>query len=201
MPKEFRLCKSAAVLAFSVDRQQGGGAMRRRRTRLAVAAVAAALLLLAGGWYWGSPWWTLSRMREAARSGDSSQLAAFVDFAEISRRHRRDYRMWMRSVLETVGADNPHENARSFRAYAARALARPDSDIFIAEADIRPWLADMELRPIAFGRERMELYVLRHGLDRFEVREVDGDWEMGPMLSFRREGLGWRLAEVRWGQQ
>ncbi|HEU0100018.1 MAG TPA: DUF2939 domain-containing protein [Allosphingosinicella sp.] len=48
------------------------------------AAIAAALIvLLAAGWWLGSPWWTLWRMREAARAGDSAALAGYVDFPAL----------------------------------------------------------------------------------------------------------------------
>jgi hypothetical protein len=175
--------------------------MRRKPTKVA-AAVLAAAVALAIGWYWASPWWTLWRMREAARTGDGAALAAYADFPEISARHRRDFRMWMRSVLE--GASDTEE-ARSFRARAARELARPDSDVFIADADIRPWLAELPVRFAGLGSgtdvNRQRLYVVHYGLDGFEARYSGSDWEMGPLLTFHRNGLGWRLVEVRWGQQ
>ncbi len=54
--------------------------MRKSR----IFAFAAALVLLAGsGWWFGSPWWTLWRMREAARAGDSDALAAYIDFPAL----------------------------------------------------------------------------------------------------------------------
>lgn len=55
--------------------------MRKGRT-FALAAVAL-LALLAAGWWFGSPWWTLWRMREAAQAGDSDSLAAYVDFPAL----------------------------------------------------------------------------------------------------------------------
>jgi len=54
--------------------------MRRRST---IGLAAALLALLAAGWWFGSPWWTLWRMREAARAGDSDALAAYVDFPAL----------------------------------------------------------------------------------------------------------------------
>ena len=54
--------------------------MRKGRT---VALAAALLVLLAAGWWFGSPWWTLWRMREAARAGDSEALAAYIDFPAL----------------------------------------------------------------------------------------------------------------------
>jgi hypothetical protein len=53
--------------------------MRKSR----VLAAAALTLLLAVGWWFGSPWWTLWRMREAARAGNSEALAGYVDFPAL----------------------------------------------------------------------------------------------------------------------
>ena len=178
--------------------------MGRRRLILA-GATAALLIAIPVGWYFGSPWWTLWRMREAARAGDAAALAAYVDWDEISSRHRRDYRMWMRSVLDTVRPDDPRENVRDFRAYAARELARPDGEIAVPAEDIRLWLAQIPVRFAGFGAvarpHGFRPYLVRYGLDRFEVRDEQADWELGPVLAFEREGLGWRLVGVRWGQQ
>ena len=44
-----------------------------------LAAAALLLLLAAAGWWFGSPWWTLWRMREAAQAGNSDALAAYID--------------------------------------------------------------------------------------------------------------------------
>ncbi|HEX8238610.1 MAG TPA: DUF2939 domain-containing protein [Allosphingosinicella sp.] len=48
-----------------------------------LAAAALLLLLAAAGWWFGSPWWTLWRIREAARAGDSQTLAGYVDFPAL----------------------------------------------------------------------------------------------------------------------
>lgn len=54
-----------------------------RRGRTFALAAAALLALLAAGWWFGSPWWTLWRMREAAQAGDSETLAAYIDFPAL----------------------------------------------------------------------------------------------------------------------
>jgi hypothetical protein len=41
------------------------------------------LALAAAGWWFGSPWWTLWRMRSAAEAGDSGTLASYVDFPAL----------------------------------------------------------------------------------------------------------------------
>ena len=143
--------------------------MKRIWLRLLLASVTGAVAL-AVLWYSASPWWTLWQVREAVRGGDARRLSSYVDYDEISARHGRDFRLWMRSVLATVSPANPHENARSFRAYAARELVRPDSEIYVAPEDIRPWLASI---PIGFAgvgtADEIDYrpYLVRYGLDRF----------------------------------
>ena len=176
--------------------------MRRRWTKLA-AALAIAAMAVAILWYAVSPWWTLWRIREAARAGDLERMAAYVDYDEISARQIRDFRMWMRSVLETVEANTA--GGDSFRAYAARQLARPDSDLAARPEDARPWLASLRIAFAGLGPPPADggypIYLVRQGLDGFEVREPGANSELGPVLSFRREGLGWRLVGMRVGQQ
>lgn len=46
-------------------------------------AAAIALASLAAGWWFGSPWWTLWRMREAAAAGDAQALASYIDFPAV----------------------------------------------------------------------------------------------------------------------
>lgn len=59
--------------------------MKRRSVAVAACAV---IILAAFGWYWGSPWWTLYRMREAARAGDVEGLARYVDYDGIDARRK-----------------------------------------------------------------------------------------------------------------
>jgi len=54
-----------------------------RRPRTFALAAAALLAIAAAGWWFGSPWWTLWRIREAAQAGDSDALAAYIDFPAL----------------------------------------------------------------------------------------------------------------------
>jgi hypothetical protein len=47
--------------------------MRRGRT---IALAAALLVLIGAGWWFGSPWWTLWRINEAAEARDSEAVVA-----------------------------------------------------------------------------------------------------------------------------
>jgi hypothetical protein len=173
-----------------------------RRGKLILAGAAAALILAAGGWYLGSPWWTLWRMREAARAGDVAALASYIDQpAVVARAKARARAMWG-SVLTTPLADTG--SARRFLALARRKLAELERERGDAPTELLDWFAGIPVRWGGLGAyrtRRSDPFIFRHGLDRFEVRERGAGLENGPVLSFRRHGLGWKLEDARWGQQ
>jgi hypothetical protein len=167
-----------------------------KRGRL-LAAIAAAILIAApAAWYFGSPWWTLWRMREAARARDLETLSTYVDRAAIQAQAERE----LKSLLGSVLADA--RNGGDFADIARRQLARPG--VRGGLVDLQPWLASVPIRFAGLGGggdARYRAYIVRHGLESFEVREEGVSLENGPALTFRRHGLGWKLTGVRWGQQ
>src|SRR4051812_11044685 len=90
--------------------------------------------------------------------------------------------------------------ARRRLAYAAPATLEPDD-----ARSIHRWLSDL---PVGFGgiwqgtnRYGYRVAVVHHGLDEFVVIDPRASAENGPVLTFRRHGLGWKLEAVRYGQQ
>jgi len=117
--------------------------MRKSRT---IALAAAALLLLAGtGWWFGSPWWTLWRMREAAQAGDADALAAYIDFPAL----RASTRTKLAPRLGPLGG----------------ALARPAVDALVSPAALR-----LALGRGRGGRGGGEVDVDRTGASEFRLR-------------------------------
>ena len=173
-----------------------------RRGKWLAAALAAAALLVPAGWYFGSPWWTLWRMREAARAGNLAAIAAYVDLPRIAATERAQARSWWGSVLTTPVRDS--ETSRRFLALARRTLAGLDRAHTTGPEDLRGWLGEIEvgrglLGPLA--RRQGDPHVIHHGLSAFEVRYDGSSLEYGPVLAFERRGLGWKLVGARWGQQ
>ena len=169
------------------------------RTKLTFAAAAAAMLIaLPAGWYFGSPWWTLWRIREAARAGDSARLASYVDYRAIMAQWEADARMSWAGLLGMLRSDTPQN--RQFMDVMRRQTSRRLTE-GAAKEEITPWLSDI---PIGFwggGHSSYRPYIVHQGIDRFEVRDEGSSLEFGPVLTFRRRGLGWRLEAVRFGQQ
>ncbi|HYG47466.1 MAG TPA: DUF2939 domain-containing protein [Allosphingosinicella sp.] len=167
-----------------------------RRGRLVGAIAAAVLVAAPAAWYFGSPWWTLWRMREAARAGDMARLAAYVDMDSIRAQAKREFETLWSSVLADVRTDSP--NGRDLVELARRKLADPSASV-----GLRAWLASVPIRFAGLGGggdPDHRPYIVRRGLDAFEVREERASLENGPVLTFRRHGLGWKLSEVRLGQ-
>lgn len=174
-----------------------------RRSKLILAAAAAIVLLATPtAWYFGSPWWTLWRMREAARAGDVAAFAAYVDGPALAARTKARARSSLETALTTPLGDT--ESARRLLAFARRKLAELERGGGASPPDLLGWLAEVPVRRGGLGGYRTkdrDPIVIRHGFDRFELREGDAGVEHGPVLSFRRHGLGWKLEDARLGQQ
>jgi hypothetical protein len=123
--------------------------VRARPRALVLAGVLA--LLVTAGWWFGSPWWTLWRMREAARAGDSAALAAYVDFPAL----RASMRAQLRPRLGPLGA----------------ALARPAVDALVGSAALR-----LALLGRGEGDEAGEIELVRTGASEFRLRRGRGDF-------------------------
>lgn len=169
--------------------------------RLGIATAAcAAVILVASGWYWGSPWWTLYRMREAARSGDAEALAQYVDYAGIDARDKAAAPTFWALPRDAPPADTPA--GRQLREWLQRRLAAARSARPMGFADLAPWLSQMPIRIGGLGpssRYGYRPYVDRRGLDEFRVLDERHPDNGG--LTFRRHGFGWRLEVVRFAQQ
>lgn len=173
-----------------------------KRGTLILASAAAALLMSAAGWYYGSPWWTLWQMREAARARDLATFSSYVDKPALAARTKARARSLLGSVLTAPPGDR--EDARRFVDFARRKLAELERQSGDSPADLLGWLAKVPVRRGGFGGYRtkdQDPVVIHHGLDRFELRDRRSGGKNGPVLSFRRHGLGWKLDDVRWGQQ
>ena len=136
------------------------------QTRIAIAA-AGLLALSAGGWWFGSPWWTLWRMREAAEAGDAQALAAYIDFPAL----RASTREQLGRRLGSLGG----------------LVAGPALDAAISPEALR----------LALGKGRggagepADIDLSRSGASEFRVKGRHGD------LVFRRHGLRWKLEKIR----
>ena len=170
-----------------------------RRRRILAGLAAAMLVALPAGWYLGSPWWTVWRMREAAQAGDVARLAGYVDTDALRRQAKRELNAGLATLLADARAGKSGRG-RGFE-HVLRKLEEAVGEEERGIVELRSWLADMPIRFLGWGGGgAQEAYLVRHGLDVFEVRREGTSLATGPMLTFRRHGLGWKLEAVRRGR-
>ncbi len=169
-----------------------------RRTGFLIVAAAALLIALPVGWYFGSPWWTLWRMREAARAGDVATLASYVDFEAVRADAKAQARSEVGSIFGGVRPSGPV--GRALIALAARKVTDRAAAALISPEALRVWLANISPGSSGARRSSYEPTVEHHGLDAFDVHDARMPAD-GTRLTFRRTGLRWKLAAIRWGEQ
>jgi hypothetical protein len=149
--------------------------MRKGRRGSTIAGLAlATLLAAAAGWWFGSPWWTLYKMREAAEARDAKALSAYIDFGAL----RRSTRAQLKDELGPIAGA------------VATAAIRPETVrlLFLAGAGPKG-----DAKPARWS-------VTRHGLDRFRAAPDDARRGKGT-LTFRRDGFSWKLEEITIAQE
>jgi hypothetical protein len=148
--------------------------MRKGRT---LAGVAAALLaLLAAGWWFGSPWWTLWRMREATEAGDSETLARYIDFPALRASTREQLGLGPLGGLVAGPAIDAAISPEALSLALGKGRGGAGGD--------GTW-------PRGDASDPGEVDLARTGAGEFRVRGRRGD------LIFRRHGLSWKLEEIR----
>jgi hypothetical protein len=163
-----------------------------KRRSLLLGAACALLLALPAGWYFGSPWWTLWRMREAARAGDMRTLASYVDLDAIRK-----------SVVRSARDRLEEEAARLLAAEGAggggwkKALRGALSEAVTGAETVKAVFQNIPLgrRDLVRGPLGLNPLVERRSFDEFTVR-VRNTPSPGT-FTFRRHGLGWKLQGVR----
>lgn len=155
--------------------------MKRFLTILGLFAV-----LAGAGWYFGSPWWTLYQIQQAAEARDVRTLSGFVDYSAV----RADVKTQLKSRMGPGRIDGPRDIGdfltSTMAQGVAEAVVRPEgmAAVFAAGSVVKS--------PFAMRAEEMEMR--RDGFDQFSLVQKDGK---GGALIFRRSGLGWKLAGVR----
>jgi Protein of unknown function (DUF2939) len=162
------------------------------KSKLFAAAIIAVLLV--GGWYWGSPFWTLRQMRDAAQSKDVDALASHVDFPAL----REDVKAELTaSFMTEMGKDQGGLGGLG-KAFGL-AMADKMVDGMISPAGLRVMFAGAD---VADGPQKAgpklgmdDVEIERSGLSEFRLKSTKtGDDK--PVLVFHRDGLSWKLAGI-----
>lgn len=158
------------------------------------AAIAVALVIITGaGWYFGSPAWTLHQMRSAAEAKDADALSDHIDYPAM----RESLKEQVRARL---AAKMAAEESGLAALGGALALSMVDGlvDGMINPSSLRLMFSQTKQTEGADERPALnasDLEIERHGFSEFRL--VDPDAESGGALVFKRDGLSWKLAELR----
>lgn len=162
-----------------------------KRPGCLLAAVAALPLVVAGGWYFGSPWWTLYRMHNAAQAGNFGTLLSYIDRPAL----RENVQIQVRERLD------PERLGTLGRAGAVIVVGAA-VDQLTSERTLRGLFLDDPTLRVAFpspGNLRAsDMSMRREGLNRFRLVVREG--EIGELI-FYRHGLGWKLTDIRLPRQ
>lgn len=172
-----------------------------RHFRVVILIVTAAALL-GGGWYFGSPWWTVWRMRAAAEARDAEALAAYVDFPALRASSKTQLRRELGA--EAVRARESGDGLAALGAAFGAAVAGPAVDALLTPEALRRLFAAAPEAEAGGKRgagasgagQAPEYAISREGFDRFRLHRSGRAGEQGDLL-FRRHGLGWKLEEIR----
>lgn len=150
--------------------------------------IAVALLLVAGGagWWFGSPWWTLRQMKAAAQAQDYDALMTYVDRDALKDQAKNELRARLKSK-------DPFK-LRASDLFAMGVVAEGLADGLTSREGLSDVFAG---RREALGLKVSDLQVAHDGIDQFRLVSPKAQ---GVELVFRRHGLGWKLAGIRWPQ-
>lgn len=147
------------------------------------------LIFGAGGWYWGSPWWTLSAMQEAAQSRDVGTLSRYVDYDAV--------RESLKTQFRDQAKQGPAGGGSVFGSLVRGGVAERLVDLAVTPDAMRvifasaPLAEDNARGPIRLKASDMKLR--RDGLTRFSLERRDG--KPGALI-FRLRGAGWVLTDI-----
>ena len=167
------------------------------RKLIAIAAAALVVVALVFGWYWGSPFFSVASLRNAAVRGDTKELNERVDFARL----REELKTQISTLLITRMTEDLRGNP--FAALGV-ALGAKLTDILIDTMVTPAGLASLlgptkDRTPDEVSGLRLMLspdfVVHRDGLSTFGMYAAK-ERDKLPALRFSRDGLSWRLVGI-----
>ncbi len=165
-------------------------------TRNKILAGIAALAIAGGGWAWGSPWWTLRSIRNAAEAKDLDTLSSYVDYDALKTDVKADIKAQMGPEIAKQGG-----MLGGLGGLLGGAFIDGMVDKFVSPAGLATLFtaAAASEKAQADGASSAEksargddFTIERNGLSEFRVVSSKGK---GAMI-FKRAGLSWKLSGV-----
>ncbi len=166
-----------------------------KKTILGVTAAAA---LAVAGWTWASPNLALAGLRDALIEGDKEELTERIDFPAVKDSLKSQVKARMMAEMAKE-KDNPFAG---FGMMMANAMIDPLIDGIVSPDGLKTLALNGRLQARAdeqgeaAGARTVEWTIERDGFDRFHASPKVDPGETGPKLSFRRDGIGWKLVDI-----
>jgi hypothetical protein len=185
------------------------------------AKISAVLLALAsalfGSWYYLSPYWALKGLQNALEEGNAAQLAAHIDFKAVRNNLKPQIKARLDvELIKDLPADNapqaegelpPALQRELVQAGAAMAMPMINAmlDALLTPQGLAKFIennqdvqtgAPLKTTPPKTTMELMqEAIIEREGFSGFTVRT--GKTDKALALIFLRDGLGWKLTDIK----
>lgn len=165
------------------------------KTRLHVAIAALVVMLLSAGWYFGSPRWTLHQMQAAAQAKDADKLSEYIDYPTLRASLKEQMKAKVAVEMAKMKDGNPFGALGAAFAInmidgMVEALVTPTAmrEVFANATEPKP-----EEGKIGVRVKNLELE--RNGLSEFRL--INQKDKTGSSLIFKRNGLSWKMTEIR----
>lgn len=157
---------------------------------------AAALVAVAGGgWYFASPSLAMAGLRDAALEGDKDDLAERVDFPAV----RDSVKTQFKAQLAAEMTKDQTDGFAAFGAALAMGFVDTMIDGIITPDGIKAMVENGRLKAKGASStsepaKPVEWDIERTGFDKFRATPKGQDKAFA--MVFKRDGLGWDLAEI-----
>ena len=173
-----------------------------------IAAAVAVLAIVSVGWYFGSPYWTLKQMRDAAVARDAETVAEYVDFEGVRSSLKEQLNAKMAAEMARQRGQNADNPFGAMGAMLAGGIVNQLVDAVVTKEGVRQMMiAGRPLNPDTRQSARedskpADWTITRNGFSQFTLTvKPESDQPVDPKhivhLVFERDGLSWRLHEIR----
>lgn len=161
-------------------------------TKRTIGITALVLGIVAAAWLAFSPYWAMSRLRDAVKSRDAETVNSYIDYDRLRSSLKAH-------IVQAAGADMAKQGGNAAGAAFAAALVGPMIDAMVQPAMMTGLLSGAEakgpLKAAAITGEDVEID--RTGLKRFVLRPKG---RPGGIV-FEMQGFGWRLVDIDAGKE
>ncbi|MXO75766.1 DUF2939 domain-containing protein [Altererythrobacter aerius] len=171
------------------------------RNKVLVILASIAVIGAAALWYFASPAYAMNQLKNAAQSGDSTQLEESIDFPKV----RESLKTQLRAVMAREMAKPEIEDNPFGKIGAVIAMGMVDGIVegFVTPESMYAMIEEGKMqKPGEIGAQAGEAKSVnwdidRDGFDTFTATPKAADGKSGPCLIFERYGLGWKLSGLK----